>query len=199
MTEKHELSKSTFIRSLQCLKSLYLYKNRNFLRDKLSEEQQAIFKRGTKVGVYAQDLFPGGINLQPKSPSQYRKSLENTRKAIEENTADIIYEATFQSDRVLVILDILVKKDNKYYAYEVKSSKSISKTYINDAALQYHVITNAGIKLEDIFIIHIDENYQRNGDINIHKLFKTVSVKAEVLELPVMAVLWIGKFFSSQH
>ncbi|RZL01019.1 MAG: fungal specific transcription factor domain-containing protein [Pedobacter sp.] len=34
------LSKSTFIRSLQCQKSLYLYKRHTYLRDKISEEQQ---------------------------------------------------------------------------------------------------------------------------------------------------------------
>jgi hypothetical protein len=53
------LSKSTFIRGLQCEKSLYLHKKRPFLRDRLSPEQLAKFSRGTNVGVYAQELFPG--------------------------------------------------------------------------------------------------------------------------------------------
>ncbi len=78
--EKHILSKSTFIRGVQCLKSLYLNKKRPFLRDKLFAEQKAKYKRGWDIGLIAQELFPGGINLRPKSPFQYRKAIETTKK-----------------------------------------------------------------------------------------------------------------------
>jgi hypothetical protein len=58
---KHVLSKSTYIRGVQCIKSLYLYNNNPELRDPLSKEQQAIFARGIDVGKIAQNLFPGGM------------------------------------------------------------------------------------------------------------------------------------------
>jgi hypothetical protein len=54
----------------------------------------------------------------------------------------------------LVALDILVKK-KRMEAYEVKSSTSISDTYINDTAIQY-AITNSGIELKDISIVYIN-------------------------------------------
>ena len=54
------LSKSTFLRGLQCEKSLWLYKNRYALKDEISPMQQAIFSQGTNVGLLAQELFPGG-------------------------------------------------------------------------------------------------------------------------------------------
>ncbi|RLD35903.1 MAG: DUF2779 domain-containing protein, partial [Bacteroidetes bacterium] len=91
--EKHILSKSTFIKGHQCLKALYLHKERPFLRDKLSAEQRAKFKRGHKVGDMAQQLFPGGIDVSPKSPSQYQKSAIRTQELIAEGQS-IIYEAT---------------------------------------------------------------------------------------------------------
>jgi len=37
--------------------------------------------------------------------------------------------------------------------YEVKSSTSISETYLNDAALQYYVISSLGIRVKDFSII----------------------------------------------
>ncbi len=177
--EKHLLSKSTFIRGQQCLKSLYLHKKRPFLRDRISKEQLARFSRGTKLGDLARDLFPGGQNLEPKSPSQFRKAVLNT---LEATNADeyIIYEAGFQAEQVLILLDILVKKDNKIYAYEVKSSFKISETYLNDAALQYYVITNAGFELEDFSLIYIDENYDFEITPELDKLFKIQSVLEEV-------------------
>jgi hypothetical protein len=54
------LSKSLFLRGLQCPKSLYLYKTQPDLRDPVSQTQEAIFQSGTDVGITAQGLFPGG-------------------------------------------------------------------------------------------------------------------------------------------
>ena len=56
------ISKSAFIKSEQCLKHFYLYKNHAYLRDNLSKEKQLIFKRGNDVGVFSQQLFPNGID-----------------------------------------------------------------------------------------------------------------------------------------
>ena len=114
--EKHILSKSTFIRGVQCLKSLYLHKNRPFLRDKLAPEQLAKFRRGHEVGNLAWELFPGGVNCAPGHPTQFRKSLKLTKTLIEEGTP-VMYEAGFQYDGVLIFLDILVKTAEGYHAY----------------------------------------------------------------------------------
>ncbi|MBU1012165.1 MAG: hypothetical protein KKG99_04115 [Bacteroidetes bacterium] len=185
--EKHLLSKSTFIRSTQCLKSLYLHKNRSYLRDRLSVEQLAKFKRGTDFGILAHQLFPGGINLQPKSPSQYKKSIVATSEIISTGNDFCIYEACFQSDQILIILDILVRKNGNIYAYEVKSSKAISPTYLKDAALQYYVIQNSGLEIEDFSIIYMNENFdQIEGDekrLDLGQLFIIKSVLPEIYEL----------------
>lgn len=178
--EKHVLSKSTFIRGVQCLKSLYLHKKRPFLRDRLSAVQRAKFKRGADVGVLAQQLFPGGINLKPKSPSQYRKAVAATEDAIKDGSINVIYEAGFQYDGVIVFLDVLVRVDSGWRAYEVKSSKKISETYLTDAALQYFVITNSGLHLNDFSIVYIDENYRLDEMLEISALFKTESVLTEI-------------------
>ncbi len=178
--EKHILSKSTFLRGLQCVKSLYLYKNFIQTRDMVSAEQQAIFNRGNNVGVLAQKLFPGGTDATPAKRSNNIAAVENTRKLIESGV-EVIYEAAFQYEQVLAILDILVKKGDKWYAYEVKSSTKISSTYLLDASLQYWVISNSGVSLEDISLITINNQYVRNGDVNLKDLFSIKSVKKEAL------------------
>ena len=181
--EKHILSKSTFIKGHQCLKSLYLHKKRPFLRDKLSAEQLAKFKRGHKVGDMAQQLFPGGIDVSPKSPSQYQKSAILTQELIASGQ-EIIYEATFQFNKVLVMLDILVKTEKGWAAYEVKSSLKLSETYFTDAAVQYYVITNSGLKLDSFFLVYVDENYIQAADkeIDVQAYFIKQEVKEELLE-----------------
>lgn len=179
--EKHILSKSTFIKGYHCLKSLYLYKNRPFLRDKMSAEQRAKFRRGHHVGDLAQQLFPGGIDVSPKSPSQYQKSVVQTAELIEQGQ-EIIYEATFQFDQVLVMLDLLVKTEKGWQAYEVKSSKKLSETYFTDAALQYYVIENSGLKLEQFFLVYVDENYRLQGELDLNKYFILQNVTQQLIE-----------------
>lgn len=181
--EKHLLSKSTFIRGNQCLKSLYLNKKRPFLRDRLSPEQRAKFQRGHKIGDLAHQLFPGGIDMRPKAPSQYQKRVLEVKHLIDIATHDIIYEVTFQYVQLLAILDILVKENGKWNAYEVKSSLKISDTYILDSAFQYYVITNSGLKLNDFFLIHINPDYEFKGNLDVEKLFVKVSVLDKVLKL----------------
>ena len=178
--EKHVLSKSTFIRGVQCLKSLYLNQKRPFLRDKLPRERLLVFRRGHEVGDLALQLFPGGVNMRPGHPSAYRKSVTETREHIEKGTK-VIYEAAFQYDGILIFLDILVRSGNSWNAYEVKSSGGISDTYLMDAALQYHVITGCGIELESISIIHIDKSYVLDGELEPSGLFNILDVTGEAL------------------
>jgi len=78
--EKYILSKSTFIRGTQCPKSLYLYKNFFNQRDKISAAQEAIFSRGTNVGVLARNIFPGGTDASPKSRLKFSESVLLTQK-----------------------------------------------------------------------------------------------------------------------
>jgi hypothetical protein len=180
--QKHILSKSTFIKGQQCEKALYYHKHNREWRDDLSAAQVAIFAQGTAVGELAQQLFPGGVDCSPESAYDFRAAVLRTKEEIEKGTA-IIYEAAFQFDGVLAALDILVKQPDGWRAYEVKSSTSVSETYELDAAIQYYTIVNSGIDLKDISIVHINNQYVKDGPLDITQLFAIQSVKESVLKL----------------
>ncbi len=126
--------------------------------------------------------FPNGVDASPETFFEYQKSIVKTAELIEAGET-IIYEAAFQYNGILCAIDILVKVNNKWYAYEVKSSTSAKDTFVKDAALQYYVITNSGTELEDIFILHLNSDYVRYGELDINELFTPTSVKEEVLDL----------------
>ena len=176
---KHQLSKSTFMRGINCEKSLYLNKYKGKLRDALTEQQESIFSQGTKVGELAQELFPGGIDLTPASFHDFGPSILATQKAIKRKEP-IIYEAAFLYDGILAAIDILVKTDRGYKAYEVKSSTEVKQAHLKDIALQNYVIENSGLKLEDISLIYINNAYVKKGSIELQKLFTTVSVRKTI-------------------
>jgi hypothetical protein len=178
---KHILSKSTFIRGSICHKSLWLYKHRRDLILATSAGQQFIFDQGHEVGLLAWQLFPGGVDASPATPFDYRASIELTQRLIAEDQP-VIYEAAFQYEGVLAALDILVKKDDGWYGYEVKSTTSVKDINVTDAALQYWVMAGSGIELKDISIVHLETDYERNGEIevqmeNIMKLTHLLSSK----------------------
>lgn len=179
---KYILSKSTFIKGLQCEKLLYLYNNFYHLRDEIKPQQQAIFNQGNEVGILAQSLFPNGVDASPEKYFEIQESVLKTREFIE-NNENIIYEATFEYNGVLSALDILVKDRDGWKAYEVKSSTSVSDVYINDASIQYYTIVNSGIDLKDISIVYINNQYVKDGDINTQKLFTVESVYDRIQEV----------------
>jgi len=178
----HLLSKSSYIKGLQCEKHLYLYKYHYNEMDELTEMQKAIFKRGTNVGVLAQELFPGGEVAATGDPPNYEKALRKTEELIQ-NGAKIIYEAAFQFEQVLSIADIFVRENESWKVYEVKSSTSVSETYLNDVALQYYVISNLGVIIKDFSIIYINNQYIRHGELNLKELFTIESVLELILPI----------------
>lgn len=182
MEPNHILSKSTFIRGCQCEKSLYLYKNENSFKTAPSISQQSIFDKGTEVGILAIDLFPGGVDASASDALQYQKSLIKTQELISNNIS-IIYEATFQFDKVLASVDILTIKTSKVEIYEVKSSTEVKDVHVLDAALQYYIITRLGFQVTDIFIVYINNKYIREGGIDLNQLFIKQSVIKEVINL----------------
>jgi len=179
LMKPHLLSKSTYMRGLKCHKSLYLNKHHKELRDELSDSLEAVFATGTYVGLLAQQLFPGGVDASPESYFNFQQSVVDTQEYINNGVTEI-YEAAFQFDKVLCAIDILVKDEEGWKAYEVKSSVSVTETYLEDTTLQYYVITNAGIPLIDISVIHINNQYVKDGELDISQLFTTASVLQEV-------------------
>ncbi len=176
------LSKSNYLRGLQCMKFLFLKIYHPELRDEISDEQQAIFDKGHLVGRTAQELFPEGIDASEGKPMEVKRSLEYTKELIGKGI-DVIYEAAFEYDGVLCYTDILVKENGKWKAYEVKGSTGLKDYYLHDASLQYYVINNAGLKLDDIFLAHLNNKYVRKEKLEVKELFIVESVKDKVISM----------------
>lgn len=177
---RHILSKSTFMYGCQCPKRLWLHKYKPDVKDEIDEEQQAIFQTGTDVGKLAEQLFSGGVDARPIDTFSYQQSVADTARYIEEGHK-VIYEAAFQYEGMLCAVDILVKRQDKWYAYEVKSTTKVKDQHIPDAAFQYYVITHAGLALGDFSIIHLNNQYKRQGELNVQELFAVESVLERVL------------------
>jgi hypothetical protein len=163
------LSKSLFTRGLQCHKSLYLHKHHPELRDELLAEQEAIFQRGSDVGALARELFPDGVEV-PYEGLSVAEQLAMTAREIS-GGRKTLYEAAFSAEDIFVKADVLRKGPDGWELYEVKSTAGVKPQHLPDVAVQYYVLTSAGLPVSKACLVHLNNQYVRQGDLQIGKLF----------------------------
>jgi len=179
-TKEVYLSKSLFIKGLQCHKLLYLQKNCPELKDEISDSQEAMFAGGSDVGILAWQLFPGGIEI-PYEGLSHQEQLDMTQIKIKEGQKTI-YEATFSHQGVFVKVDILHKGKKGWDIYEVKASTKVKDVHIEDVAVQYYVVSGTGLPVSRVYVVHINNKYVRKGDIEVNKLFTKEDLTEDVIE-----------------
>ena len=171
------LSKSLYIRGLQCEKSLWLKKKKPEVLQAPDDGAQAVFDTGTSVGELACELFSDGERI--KYTGDFNAQIAKTKELIE-GGVKVIYEATFCFEGILVMVDILCVGDDGLVINEVKSSTSVKEVYIDDAAIQYYVLSSLGYKVSAVNIIHIDNSYVRGEKLELEKFFHIEDVTEQV-------------------
>ena len=185
------LSKSLYIRGLQCEKSLWLKKKKPGVLQAPDDGAQAIFDTGTSVGELACELFSGGERIE--YTGDFNAQIVKTKELIGRGTK-VIYEATFCFDGILVMVDILRIYDDGLVINEVKSSTSVKEVYIDDASIQYYVISSLGYKVSGVNIIHIDNSYVRGEKLELEKLFHTEDVTEQIMQKQAEIPQILNKF-----
>ena len=171
------LSKSLYIHGLQCEKSLWLKKKMPEVLQAPDDGAQAVFDTGTSVGELACELFSGGERIE--YTGDFGSQMAKTKELMEHGTK-VVYEATFCFDGILVMVDILCVGDDGLVINEVKSSTSVKEVYIDDAAIQYYVISSLGYKVSAVNIIHRDNSYVRGEKLELEKFFHAEDVTEQV-------------------
>ena len=171
------LSKSLYIRGLQCEKSLWLKKKKPEVLQAPDDSAQAVFDTGTSVGELACELFSSGERIE--FSGDFDAQIAKIKELIKRGTR-VIYEATFCFDGVLVMVDILRIGVDGLIINEVKSSTSVKDVYIDDAAIQYYVLSSLGYEVSRVNIIHIDSTYTRDETLELEKLFCVQDITEQV-------------------
>lgn len=185
------ISKSRFVSGVQCSKKIYFEYFRNDLKLPVSESIQQIFDLGHTVGTLAQKSFPDGKDATPEDFSDFSKSIEQTKQWIAEET-ETVYEATFATEKTLVMLDILHRENDEIWAIEVKSSTSVKEYHYTDSAFQYYVMSKSGYVPDRFFLMHINNLYVKNGEIT-SELFHLEDITKDIIEMQ----FWVEENFEN--
>ncbi len=176
-------SKSLYTRGIQCPKSLWLKKYKKELLSPPDTLKEAIFKTGNVVGDLAWKLFPSGKEVIYDA-DDFDGMVKMTKHWMDEGL-EYIYEATFLYDGILVLVDVLKIAPNGLEIYEVKSSSSVKDIYLHDVSIQLYVLKQLGYAVTSSHVVHIDNAYVREDELDLNGLFKVVDVSDEVNALQV--------------
>ncbi len=175
------LSKSKYTRFCQCPKMLWLDTYKGHLAVE-NPAVQARFEAGNEVCELAKGLL--GKHVEATAYKQdgrldIGQMLHNTKRFVEAGEPNIC-EAAFIYDGCYCAVDILHKTENGYAIYEVKSSTDVSEVYLQDVAYQKYVLENCGLTITGTYIVHINNKYERQGELDIKKLFCIANVQKKI-------------------
>jgi hypothetical protein len=178
------LSKSDFMKFLQCEKYLWLYKNRRDLLEEVSEQQQAIFDQGFAVEEYATKLLPGAqAQLVARAPYKAQAGMHEATTGGKVSGGSSVPVGSLAARVMLYARADLVTHDedsDTYDIYEVKSTTQVKPEHLPDLAFQKLAFTAAGYKVRRTFLVHLNNAYIRQGAIDAQELLIIEDVTADV-------------------
>ena len=188
---QYRLSKSKMLSGFQCPKRLYLEVHRPELAE-VSAGTERLFSNGHLVGDIARQVQPNGRLIG--STADLKAALTQTEAALNGKGSMTLFESAFQHGGALVRADIFSRAGTKHSVIEVKSSAAVKDYHLNDAAIQYWVISGAGYPLRSISIAHVDTTFVYRGGEDYRGLLKQVNVTDDIADYVEEVPAWIKEF-----
>lgn len=203
---------------LQCPKNLFLQVYHKKLAAPITPQEQMIFDQGNLVGELAQKEFetinkPGA--LVNTAYWDFKGALKKTEEFVFQGKENI-FEASFSYEGVFARVDILQKlkpeevgdnqKEDVWNLIEVKSGTKVKEENIKDVALQLWILENLGYKIQDCYLMHINNQcvfpdmsnffHKENITVKAKEIKAVIGEKAlelkKMVEAQVMPVKDIG-------
>ena len=176
------LTKTDYILWRECKKNVWLkiHKPEIYNAQELSDFEKQIIETGNEVELVARQLFPSGILIEGRG----MEAQKITQDLIARKES-LIFQANFLIDNFNAAVDILeLNPDGTYNIYEVKSTTDVDKkTHYHDVAFQVNLLEKCDLEINKYFVIHLNSEYVRQGELNINTLFHTEDVTEMVKEM----------------
>lgn len=177
------LSKTDYILYRACKKNAWykIHEPKIYHQHELSAFERMIIQTGNEVELVARKLFPAGVLVEDRGNTAQLLTLKYI-----EDKKPIIFQPAFEKDNFFAAIDILElnSETNGYSIYEVKSTNEIDeKTHYYDLAFQVNLLRKAGLVIEKIYLIHLNKEYTRSGELNIIGLFQIEEITEKIESL----------------
>lgn len=201
------LTKSKYIHGINCSKYIWLEFNAPERLPEFDESSKARMQGGIDIGKMAQKLFPEGVyagvdeneendddSEEGKRESWFTRSLRKSEKLARERKT--MFEAGFIFGKCYARADIMVPVGkNEWDLFEVKSGCSVKSENFEDVAFQKWCYEGAGLKIRKSFIIHLNNQYIKEGELDLKELFVIMDITEEINELVPLVPEKVDKIF----
>jgi hypothetical protein len=190
------ISKSEFMMFLKHPAWLWLKKYDKSKIPIPDEELQARFDEGTLFEEYAEKIFFNATKLGYKNegifsgtkyyalPELTKAEINKETKILMQGRLEVDHSTPLMTGNLTSIFDVLERVGkNIFDLYEIKSSTSVKPEHIPDLAFQTIVLEKSGLKIRDLFVLHVNNEYVRDGEIDPEKITKKTQVTDEVREI----------------
>src|SRR5665647_1902320 len=176
------LSKSDFLKYQICPSYLWLWKNK---RDVVPVDEEEVIKRrleqGNEVERYARQLFPDAKLVESSGITAKR----DTERLVAEGETTIFQATVITDAGLLAMADVIIYDgvSKSWILLEVKSTNSVKQEHIYDVAFQKVAFEEAGYKIGQTGVIHLNKAYLRRPTIVASDLLIQTDVTARVDEV----------------
>lgn len=154
------VTKTDYVRGMQCPKMLWLDKHKPEERVIPPEVQQRL-DEGNEFGDKAMGMFGPFEEMTTIKPEtgwlDYTAMINKTADALKRNVENIC-EASFSFYMNFCAVDILRKVEDGYEIYEVKNAPDVSEQFIKDVGFQRWILLKCGIKVVRCYIVYHGED-----------------------------------------
>lgn len=148
------ISKTDFIRGLQCPKMMWLDKHKPQEKSIPPEIQQKL-DEGNDFGDGAMGIFGEYVETtayREDGRLDYAKMIKTTAQLIEE-CVPVICEASFSYYGNFCSADILRRGEKGFEMYEVKNSSAVKTVFLQDVAFQKYIMKKCGVEVKRACLI----------------------------------------------
>ncbi len=171
------LTKSDYLKFLIHPAYLWLAKYAKDELPEFNEVAQANVDQGNAVEAVAVSLWPGGHEVDVPMFDGPDESARQMR----DGGPDVLFQPSVLTDRRLYVRsDVMVRRGSTWDLYEIKGAASVKTAHLLDLAFQRYVWEEAGYKIGRSFVVHINAQYVRDGEIDPEKLFTTMEVTDQI-------------------
>jgi len=175
------LTKSNYLTGLQSKKLLWITKNDKQRIPEPDEMTQKKFSDGHILGELAKKVFPEGQDIPDDN---FMENLRNTKELIKKRIP--LFEPAFMVDGLYSRADVLVPvNEDEWDVVEVKSATKVKDMNLHDVSFQRYTYKKAGLKIRKCFLMHINNQYCFDGQMEPSELFTQTEITDKVDEFSV--------------
>ncbi len=181
ISQNKYLTKSRYLTGLSCPKAIWLTYNKPEKLPEVDQTTQDRFNDGYRVGELAKALFQNGIDIKEVIPDEnHKKSMTLLKKR------KPLFEAGFihKNGKCYARADILAPAGSgRWDIIEVKSSTGVKDYHLEDISFQKYCYESFGIRISKCYLLHINNEYVRDGKIDPKEFFAKSDVTEYIEQL----------------